>query len=234
MKEDRILIVDDEEDILELVRYNLTKDGYKTLCVTSGEDCLRTAQDERPNLILDLMLPGVSGLEVCSRLKADAALRNIPIVMLSAKGEESDIVTGLELGADDYITKPFIPRILIARVRAVLRRQHAPIDQERLPNLSFDGLLIDQLRHEVKLEGQPIELTATEFKLLSNLAQQPGRVFTRTQIVKAIHGPNYPVTDRSIDVQVVGLRRKMARFGALIETVRGVGYRFRDSETYNA
>lgn len=223
-----ILVVDDEEDILELVRYNLGKEGWSIKCLTTGEDCLRAVENEKPDLIiLDLMLPGLSGLEVCGHLKADAKFSKIPIIMLTAKGEESDIVSGLELGADDYITKPFIPRILVARVRAVLRRQ--PRTEEIKDTiLKHDGLTIDPSRHEVKLAGDQIDVTATEFKLLFTMARQPGRVFTRSQIIKAVHGDNYPVTDRSIDVQVVGLRRKLKSYDHLIETVRGVGYRFKD------
>jgi two-component system, OmpR family, alkaline phosphatase synthesis response regulator PhoP len=222
-----ILVVDDEEDIRELVRYNLTKSGYEVALAATGEEGLAIAQQVRPALIiLDIMLPGVDGLEVCKRLKADSTLRKTPIVMISALGEEKDIVTGLELGADDYVSKPFSPGVLLARVKSVIRRTAAdPVDVEA--TLSLDGLKVNPTRREVHVNNQLIELTNTEFKLLHFLMLNPGVVYTRTQIVDGVHGDDYPVTDRSVDVQVVGLRKKLGDVGALIETVRGVGYRFK-------
>jgi two-component system alkaline phosphatase synthesis response regulator PhoP len=228
MANEKILVVDDEEDILELVQYNLTKNGYKAVCVGTGENALKAAKADSPDLIiLDLMLPGLDGLEVCKILKADSRTSAIPIVMLTAKGEEADVVAGLELGADDYVTKPFSPRILLARLRAVLRRKsREPADERRV--IKIHDLVIHPGRHEVLVRGKPVELTFTEFRLLHSLARRPGWVFTRSQIVDAVRGSDYPVTDRSVDVQIVGLRRKLGPCSEYIETVRGVGYRFRE------
>ncbi len=228
MSQGKILIVDDEEDILELISYNLSREGYQVIPVTSGEEALKKAGSEFPNLIiLDLMLPGLDGLETCKLLKNNKEVGQIPIIMLTAKGEEADIVTGLELGADDYITKPFSPRVLTARVKAVLRRK----DQKHFETeevVIIDDLYIHMGRHEVKVKDKTIDLTSTEFRLLCFLAKKPGWVFTRYQIVDALRGKDYYVTDRSIDVQVVGLRKKLGSVGKYIETVRGVGYRFKD------
>jgi two-component system phosphate regulon response regulator PhoB len=224
----RILVVDDEEDLQELVRYNLSKDGYVIECVGTGEDALKAARRQPPDLIvLDLMLPNVDGLEVCRRLKGDSKTRGIPIVMLTAKGEESDMIAGLERGADDYIAKPFSPRVLAARVRALLRRHEAQRQEELETTIDVHDLSIHPGRHEVTLAGEPLELTYTEFALLQFLAKRPGWAYTRTQIVDAVKGEDYPVTERSVDVQVAGLRKKLGAFGSYIETVRGVGYRFR-------
>ncbi len=228
MAKEKILVVDDEEDILELLRFNLSREGYQISCAASGEDALSFVRSEIPDLIvLDLMLPGMDGLEVTKSLKNNLSTKDIPIVMLTAKGEEADIVTGLELGADDYITKPFSPRILVARVRAVLRRnvKEAP---DETSALRVHDLVIHPGRHEVVVEDKPVDLTFTEFGILNYLARRPGWVFTRFQIVDAIRGGDYPVTDRSVDVQIVGLRRKLGPAGKYIETVRGVGYRFKE------
>jgi two-component system, OmpR family, alkaline phosphatase synthesis response regulator PhoP len=228
MPKEHILVVDDEEDILELVRYNLAKEGYRVTAVASGEEALQSARSVQPDMILlDLMLPGVDGLEVCRLLKHDPKTQHIPIIMLSAKGEEADIVTGLELGAADYITKPFSPRVLVARLRAVLRRRAADAVSENT-RLAIHEMVIHPGRHEVLVQGLPVDLTATEFRLLHLLARRPGWVFTRSQIVDGVHGHDYPVSDRSVDVQVVGLRKKLGPCGDYIETVRGVGYRFRE------
>jgi two-component system, OmpR family, alkaline phosphatase synthesis response regulator PhoP len=228
MSHEKILIVEDEEEIRELVAYNLVKQGYRAICAETGEQGLRLVHSEAPDLIvLDLMLPGVDGLEVCRTLKRDPETAAIPLVMLTAKGEESDIVTGLELGADDYLTKPFSPRVLTARIRAVLRRKaEEPLnDQEEL---RIHDLTIHPGRHEVLVDGQSIVLTATEFRVLQVLAQRPGWVFTRYQIANSVHGGDYIVTDRSVDVQIVGLRKKLGEAAAYIETIRGVGYRFKE------
>ena len=229
MAKERILVVDDEEDILELVGYNLAREGYRIICATSGEETLKIAKSEPPDLILlDLMLPGIDGLEVTKSLKNDAKTRHIPIIMLTAKGEEADIVTGLELGADDYITKPFSPRILVARVRAVIRRKVKETTND-MSAIQIHDLVIHPQRREVLVGGKPVELTFTEFQVLYYLAGRPGWVFTRSQIVDAVRGDDYPVTDRSVDVQIVGLRKKLGSCGKYIETVRGVGYRFREN-----
>jgi two-component system alkaline phosphatase synthesis response regulator PhoP len=228
MAKEKILVIDDEEDILELIRFNLVREGYKVLCAPSGEEALTIAQSEMPDLmVLDLMLPGIDGLEVTRVLKNDSKTKNIHIVMLTAKGEEADIVTGLELGADDYITKPFSPRVLVARVRAVLRRQLKEY-REETPVLRVHDMVIHPGRHEVLINGKPVQLTLTEFGILEYLARRPGWVFTRSQIVDAVKGEDYYVTDRSVDVQIVGLRKKLGSAGTYIETVRGVGYRFRE------
>ncbi len=228
MANQKVLVVDDEEDILELLKFNLSREGYQVPCAASGEQAFRLVRSESPDLIvLDLMLPGIDGLEVTRRLKNDPGTKNIPIVMLTAKGEEADIVTGLELGADDYITKPFSPRILLARVRAVLRRKIKG-QMEETSVLRIHDLEIDPGRHEVLVNGEPVQLTFTEFGILNYMARRPGWVFTRFQIVEAVRGEDYPVTDRSVDVQIVGLRRKLGPAGKYIETVRGVGYRFKE------
>jgi two-component system alkaline phosphatase synthesis response regulator PhoP len=224
----KILVVDDEEDILELLRFNLSREGCQVFCASSGEEALRLVQSEIPDLIvLDLMLPGIDGLEVTRWLKSDPNTKHLPIVMLTAKGEEADIVTGLELGADDYVTKPFSPRILVARVRAVLRRK-VKESPEDTSVIRIHDLIIDPRRHEVLVNGEPVVLTFTEFGILNYMARRPGWVFTRFQIVDAVKGEDYPVTDRSVDVQIVGLRKKLGPAGKYIETVRGVGYRFKE------
>jgi two-component system phosphate regulon response regulator PhoB len=228
MAREKILVVEDEEDILELVRYNLVREGYEVKDAKTGEEALKIVQSTALDLIiLDLMLPGMDGLEVAKILKNDSITRTISIIMLTAKGEESDIVTGLELGADDYITKPFSPRILIARVRAVIRRKsEKPVDA--MATIKIHDLVIHPERHEVILGDTVVDLTYTEFQVLYFLAKRPGWVFTRFQIVDAVRGDDYPVTDRSVDVQIVGLRKKLGHGGKYIETVRGVGYRFKE------
>jgi two-component system alkaline phosphatase synthesis response regulator PhoP len=226
----RILVVDDEPDILDLVKYNLDKEGYDVSSVLTGEEALQITQKIHPDLILlDLMLPGLDGLEVCKTLKKQADTSEIPIIMLTAKGEESDVVTGLEIGADDYISKPFSPKVLIARVRAMMRRkkQATQSDAEK-KYIRIHEFEIDPGRHIVTYRDEPVNLTYTEFRLLQILADRPGWVFTRFQIVDALRGEDYPVTERSVDVQIVGLRKKLGDGGRYIETVRGVGYRFRE------
>ena len=227
MHDTQILVVEDEEDILELVSFNLKKEGYQVKGVTSGEEALHEVRKKIPSLIiLDLMLPGVNGFDVCKSLKGDPKTKAVPIVMLTARSEEADIVIGLELGADDYLTKPFSPRELIARVRAILRRSKADIsDHEILEKIH--NIEINVKRHEVLLAGNQIKLTSTEFRVLRLLASRPGWVFTRDQIVGAVHDQEYSVTDRSVDVMIVGLRRKLGPSGQNIETVRGVGYRMK-------
>lgn len=224
-----ILVVDDEEDILELIQYNLSKEGYRITCLDSGEKALQEIQTQKPDLILlDLMLPGLDGFQITRQLKANPDTSAIPIIMLTAKGEETDIVAGLELGAEDYITKPFSPRVLIARIRTVLRRK-TQIPSSQTEILKIHNLTIDPTRFRVTVDEKPIELTATEFHILYFLARHPGWVFTRSQIIDSVKGTDYPVTDRSVDVQIVGLRKKLASAGKYIETVRGIGYRFKES-----
>ena len=228
MGKEKILVVDDEEDILELVRHHLKREGYEVRCAESGEQALQIAKSEPLNLIiLDLMLPGIDGLEVTRLLKGDPRTQHIPILMLTAKGEESDVVAGLELGADDYVTKPFSPRILVARTRAGLRRQLKEIPDETAV-IQVHEIEIHPGRRTVQINGNAVNLTYTEFQVLSILARRPGWVFTRSQIVDMVRGDDYPVTDRSVDVQIVGLRKKLGDCGRYIETVRGVGYRFKD------
>ena len=228
MAKEHILVVEDEEDILELLRYNLAKEGFRVTGVIEGEEAVRTARSTPPDLIiLDLMLPGMDGLTVCRELKMDAKTREAPIIILTANGEEADIVAGLELGADDYVIKPFSPRVLLARLRAVLRRRQAE------PAPVSDSLILHEMaihpgRHEVLVQGRPVDLTATEFRLLHFLARRPGWVFTRAQIVQGVQGEDYSVSDRAVDVQIVGLRKKLGPAGKYIETVRGVGYRLKE------
>jgi two-component system alkaline phosphatase synthesis response regulator PhoP len=228
MGKEKILVVEDDDDIRELLQYNLSKEGYQVTSAVSGEEALKNAKMQQPDLmILDLMLPGVDGLEVCRRLKRDSRTQHLPMVMLTAKGEEADIVTGLELGADDYITKPFSPRVLLARVRAVLRRKKVELAPASAP-LTIHELTIHPGRHEVLVQNSPLDLTATEFRLLHLLARRPGWVFTRNQIVNEVHGEDYPVSERSVDVQIVSLRKKLGSAGKYVETVRGIGYRFKE------
>jgi two-component system phosphate regulon response regulator PhoB len=228
MPKEHILVVDDEEDILELVRYHLDREGFRVTVKETGEGGLEAARADLPDaIVLDLMLPGLDGLEVCRALKRDPKTEGIPVVMLTAKGEEADVVTGLELGADDYVTKPFSPRVLTARVKAVLRRSRAAAEDDA-STVRVHDLVINPGRHEVLAKGEPVTLTYTEFRILRYLARRPGWVFTRAQIVEAARGDDIAVTDRSVDVHIVSLRRKLGPCGDYIETVRGVGYRFKE------
>jgi two-component system phosphate regulon response regulator PhoB len=225
-----ILVVDDDSDIQELLDYNLVKEGYHVICADTGEQALKIAQSKLPEIvILDLLLPGIDGLEVCRRLKSDIKTKSIPIVMLTAKGEETDIIVGIELGADEYIIKPFSPKLLIARIRKVLRKK----DEQKLDRtiLRIHDLTIDPARYKVLIKTNPVDLTLSEFNILYTLAQRPGLVFTRYQIADAIHGINYIVSDRAIDVQIAFLRKKLGHRKDYIETVRGVGYRFKDGQS---
>jgi len=228
MVKKKILIVEDDEDIMELISFNLEQEKYSILQAESGEKALQEISKELPSLVLlDLMLPEINGLDVCRRLKANSRTQSIPVLMVTAKGDESDIVTGLELGAVDYVTKPFRPKELVARVRAALRA--VPSARENsLEIVRAHEIEINPMKREVLIKDKPVELTFSEFQILYTLAKQAGWVFTRYQIVNAVRGEDYPVTDRSIDVQVVGLRKKLGRAGKYIETVRGVGYRFKE------
>jgi len=228
MAKEKILVVDDEEDILELVRFNLSREGHDVLCADSGEKALELLRSKPVDLmVLDLMLPGIDGFSVAEQVKNDPRFRHVPIVMLTAKGSEADVVAGLELGAEDYVTKPFSPRVLVARIQKVLHRIcQAPVERQDL--IQHDELVIDVRKHEVTITGIPVSLTYTEFEVLILLSSRPGWAFTRSQIVDSVRGYNYSVTDRSVDVQIVGLRRKLGAYGQYIETLRGIGYRFKE------
>ena len=237
MDEATVLIVEDDEDILQLLSYNLVKDGYRVLCAESGEAALEMVAKSLPDLVLlDLMLPGIDGLAVCRTFKQKEPATGIPVIMLTARGEEADIVKGLNLGADDYVTKPFSPKVLLARIKAVLRRKGQgnevllpPAGGEQAEVVSVNGLEIDSGRRLVTFQDRSIEnLTVTEFDILCVLAKRPGRVFTRQQIIDQIRGYEYLVTERLVDVQIFGLRKKLAEAGAFVQTVRGIGYKFKE------
>ena len=224
----RILVVDDDREIVRLVRTYLEKSNYEVLVAYDGEMALHILRRERPDLVLlDLMLPGRDGQDVTRVVRGDASLAAMPIIMLTARVEDHEKILGLELGADDYVTKPFSPRVLVARVRATLRRKVKDSPEEESP-VKIHNLEIHPGRREVLVEGKRVRLTFTEFAILNFLARRPGWVFTRFQIVDAVRGDDYPVTDRSVDVQIVGLRKKLGSAGKYIETVRGVGYRFQE------
>jgi two-component system phosphate regulon response regulator PhoB len=224
-----VLIVEDEEDILALLQYNLIKAGYEVECTAHGADALAAVAVKPPDLILlDLMLPGIDGLEICRRLRQDEATRDIPIIMLTARGEEADVICGLEMGADDYVTKPFSIKVLLARVQTVLRRRGALQQQSDGEELVRGELRIHPGRSLVQAAGVSVDLTFTEFRVLEALASRPGWVFTRYQLVNAVRGEDYSVTDRAVDVQIAGLRKKLGSCSRYIETVRGIGYRFRE------
>ena len=223
-----VYVIEDETDIAELIRYNLVSEGFDVQTFNTGENGLMAIQNQSPDLVLlDIMLPGVDGIEACRRIKSSKEHKKIPIIMVSAKGEEADIVRGLEYGADDYISKPFSPKVLTARAKSVLRRVNMQ-NQSEDGLIEYEGFYLHPGRHELKVNNEMVELTNSEFQILYFLAKRPGWVFTRAQIVDAIHGENYAVTDRSIDFQMVGLRKKLGERGDLIETVRGVGYRFKE------
>lgn len=234
----KILIVDDEEPIRELIKYNIEKAGFITIAAENGISALSLARQELPDaIILDLMLPDMSGLDVCRVLKNDKALAAIPIVMVTAKTEDSDIVAGLELGADDYITKPFSPKVLIARIQSVLRRvknmNNTNNGESATGEIAIHNLRINSLKHQVTSSGVAVQLSSTEFAILEHLARHAGQVFSRQQIINAVKGESYPVTERSIDVQVLNIRHKIGDTAggekpSLIETIRGIGYRMRE------
>jgi two-component system phosphate regulon response regulator PhoB len=233
-----VLIVEDEDDIRELVSYHLVKEGYQVAGVASGEEALEIADRQVPDLILlDVMLPGMDGFAVCRRLRAASKTSDVAVMMLTAKSEEADVVRGLNEGATDYVTKPFSPRVLLARVRAALRRQQAVATAVEEEEDDFDEgdevitiheLVIHPGRYEVRVDDVPVSLSSTEFRVLYFLAARPGWVFSRQQILDGVHGDNYAITDRAVDVQIVGLRKKLGDAGKYIETVRGVGYRFKE------
>lgn len=228
MSRQSVLVVEDEEDIMEVIRFNLEKEGYEVNQALSGEKALQLIEKKLPTLVLlDLMLPGINGLDLCRILKQNDRTKAIPVIMLTAKSEDADIVAGLEMGAEDYITKPFSPRVLLARVRTVLRRRETGVKDDSSV-IQVEGMQIHPGRHEVTMGENVVDLTPSEFRILHYLARRPGWVYSRDQIIDAIRGHGYVVTDRAIDVQVVGLRKKLGDYGKFIETVRGIGYRFRD------
>ena len=221
-----ILVIEDENDIIQLVQYNLEKEGFKVHSAENGEDGIRMAKNLKPHLvILDLMLPEIDGLEVAKRMKKSEVLSHIPIIMLTAKSEESDVVVGLEVGADDYITKPFSPKILISRVKAVLRRYEIPVNKRKT---KIGILSIDSSKHKVAISNKDVVLTATEFKLLEYLAQRPGIVLTRDKLLNGVFGYEAGIYDRTIDAHIKSLRKKLGKAKDYVETVRGVGYRFKE------
>lgn len=231
MSQQTVLIVEDDPDILELLQYNLQRDGFRTIVARTGEDGIRLAAADRPDLILlDLMLPGVQGHEVCRVLRQQPRTRATPIIMVTAKGEESDVVLGLERGADDYVIKPFGPQELIARIRAVLRRSRG--GDAAPPEIVRRGRLeIDSVRHEVRVDEQPVDLTLAEFRLLWALAAHPGRVFTRAQLLEQLTGGEHVIIERNVDVHVATIRKKLDAIRDSIQTVRGIGYKWKDPET---
>ncbi len=226
-----VLVVEDEDDIRELVSYTLLREGYQVAGVASGEEALALIESQPPDLVvLDLMLPGINGATVCRKLRANPATAHLTIVMLTAKGEEADVVAGLNAGANDYITKPFSRNVLLARVRAALRNAPDRVDaaEDADEVIKAHNLVIHPGRHEVLVDGQPVTLSATEFRVLRFLAAKPGWAFTREQILDAVHGDSFAATLRAVDVQILGLRKNLGAAGSLIETVRGVGYRFKE------
>ncbi|HWR11215.1 MAG TPA: response regulator transcription factor [Rectinemataceae bacterium] len=236
METERILIVEDDPDIAELLSVSFRKEGWQSLCAENGERALEFLASEKLSLcVLDLMLPGMDGLAVLRAFRAGAKGSALPVIIASARGEEADVVAGLELGADDYIPKPFSPKVIIARVRALLRRSgrsslaETAATEAKNGRLEVSGIKLDVRRHEIFASGRPIDLSVTEFAILETLMREPGRVFTRAQAIAGAKGEDYPVTDRALDVHILSLRRKLGEEGAAIETVRGVGYRFRES-----
>jgi len=229
MSQKTILVVEDEKDIVELIRYNLEREGFRVRAAYDGQAAVQSVQRELPDLILlDLMLPKLDGLDVCKSIKEDKRTSHIPVVMVTAKSEESDVVVGLSLGADDYITKPFSPKVLVARVKAVLRRVELALKGEREVIKVSGDFIIDATRFEVMIEGKPVRLTKTEFNLLKFLAERPGRVLTRNQLLDGAIGFDVFVTDRNIDVHIAALRKKLRKHADRIVTIRGVGYKFED------
>jgi two-component system phosphate regulon response regulator PhoB len=228
----RVLVIEDEADIRELLAFSLGKEGMSVTASPDAESGLAAMAAQAPDcLVLDVMLPGIDGLEALRRVKADPALKAVPVILATARGEEADVVAGLELGADDYVVKPYSPKVLAARIRATMRRaaSREPVGAAAPASpIEHGGIRLDGSRHEVLAGGRRVELSATEFAVLELLLRSPGRVFTRSQIIDAVKGPDYPVTDRAVDVQVLSIRRKLGDQAEALETIRGVGYRARD------
>jgi two-component system, OmpR family, alkaline phosphatase synthesis response regulator PhoP len=231
LKNKKILVVDDEADIRELIKFNLAKEGYEVICAADGETALIETRHKQPDLILlDVMLPGIDGIEVCFKLKSDPHYKAIPIVMLSAKTDETDQLVGLKIGADDYLVKPFSPKVLVAKISAILRRSevvaaHNPDDQQII---RFKGLVMNPNDFSVTLLDEQLKLTAVEYKILYFLARKPGRVYTRERIIEQVRGDDVIITGRTVDVHVLSLRRKLGASADLIETVRGIGYKVQE------
>jgi DNA-binding response OmpR family regulator len=224
---ERILVIEDEPDIREVIEFNLRAEGYRVSGASDGEEGLARARREFPDaILLDRMLPGMNGIELCRHLKADPDLRSIPVIMLTAKTEVDDIVSGLEAGADDYVTKPFKPKELLARLRAVVRRGTWD-DPRPTERLVIEGVVINLARHAVLVDGEEVTLTATEFRLLSYLATNRGRVLSRNTLLTRVMGHSLELVDRNVDVHIASIRRKLGPYRKLIQTVRGVGYLFR-------
>ncbi|MDG2021391.1 MAG: response regulator [Phycisphaerales bacterium] len=229
-----VLIVEDEPEIAELIEFHLSRGGMKCSIVHSGQNALDTIRRTPPDLlVLDRMLPDVDGMDVCRKLKSDPSTKSIPIIMVTAKGEDADVISGIEVGAEDYVVKPFSPKVLMARVASILRRHDDFLTKETTPSskqilLFEERLVIDTARHRVLADGELLKLTFTEFNLLKYLAARPGFVRSRDQIIAAVHGRSIVLSTRTVDVHVTALRRKLGEFGKSIETVRGVGYRFQD------
>jgi two-component system phosphate regulon response regulator PhoB len=245
MGAERILIIEDDPDIQEMLKYAFAQEGWKLTQAMTGEDGLKHLRKEGADcVILDIMLPGMDGFKVLKKIREDGSFRGLPIIMCTARGEDADVVTGLELGADDYVVKPYNTRVLAARIRAGLRRKEsadfqsgdqsgdAPSDSVGSPKTSwqYGNLSLDVERHACYLDGTPLDLYATEFAILVQFMSHPDIVFSRQKLITAIRGPDYPVTDRSVDVQILGLRKKLMSAGDMIETIRGVGYRFKTPE----
>jgi len=224
-----IVVVEDEPDILEVLSYNLRREGFDVETSDDGEKGLKLIQRNKPDLVLlDLMLPGMDGLDVCRTIKNDPSTAYIPIIMVTAKGEESDLVLGLGIGADDYVTKPFSPKELVARVKAVLRRGHVDQQTANKERIEIDGLVLEADKHKVSLNGEVVKFTATEFRLLHYLASNPGRVFSREQLLTQASGDGVVLVDRNIDVHIRSIRKKVDPTQTFVETIRGVGYRFKE------
>ncbi len=226
MRKSTILVIEDDQDIVEVVRYNLEREGFRVLDARDGERGLDAAIKSKPDLILlDLMLPGIDGLEVCRRIREQEETRWIPVLILTAKNEEADVVIGLEMGADDYLSKPFSPRELVARIRAVLRRLSRTSERAGKTRIEIHDLVLDAARHEVLYGGEPVPLTRAEFRLLWALVQRPGRVYARNELADEITAGESLIIDRNVDVHISSIRRKLGEAGKVIATVRGVGYK---------
>jgi two-component system phosphate regulon response regulator PhoB len=229
MSKEAILIIEDDPDIQELLSLSMSREGWKILQTKTGEEGLKILRSKKVNcILLDIMLPGMDGLKVLKKIKEIEECVNVPVILTTAKGEEADIVSGLELGADDYVVKPYSPKVLIARIRAGLRRQEESGAASAVTIFQQGEIKLDAARHTAFCGDRQLDLFATEFSLLKHFLSHPDIVFSRNQIIAAVHGPDYPVTDRSVDVQILGLRKKLGKAGDMIETIRGVGYRLRN------